>query len=273
MDRLKDLLNEPKPDMASVEATKLFREIAETLMGNYIIKKGEKRYAIIEIEFYLYTPQHQDFITYPRKMEAGRWFFHQSGVDLTFKTEGEPKSGTVKDKNGNETSKWNYSSCSFGGILIRGLYRFSFKDDKQKEQDAKYIFGPQNCVIELWDNFDAFNYTSHEYPVLGLASKSEGRFHTTSLISYKRRIKIGKDKTIEIKEKEWAERIGIPLSDQRWEEKSKEKIKMGKEDSAIIDILEAKYRFFNIIDGENTWKEIKHLTNTEKKDLKKLIQG
>ena len=268
MEDLQDLLkSEDLKELESKDISLRFRKIAETLMCNYVIKKGEKEYAIIEIEFYLYSPSHRDYITYPREIEAGRWFFHQSGVDLTF------KSFNVKDIKKVENEKQRFSEATFGGILIRGLYRFSFKDEEQKEQEAKYIFGPQNCVSELWDNFDAFNYTAQEYPILALALKDEKKFQSTNPIPYKRHIKIGKDKAIEIKEKEWAERIGIPLSNQRGEEKSKENIKIETVDSAMIDTLEAKYRFFNIIDGENTWNAIKHLTKTEKNDLKKLIQG
>lgn len=223
---------------------KSFPDIAKNLMCNYIIKKGKKRYAIVEIEFYFYSKEHPDYITYPRKMDAGRWFFHQSGVDISFESDIE-----LITKNDKIIYKVNDNSI-FGGILIRGIY-----DIKNKT----YIFGPQNCVNELWDNFDAFNYTSQEYPVLALASKDEKKFQTPNPIPYKRHIKLGKDKTIEIKEKEWAKRIGVTLSE--------------KEDPQKVDSLEAKYRFFNIIDDENTWNAIKHLTNKEKVDLKKLIQG
>ena len=250
-------------DINKRNALSKFTEIAETLMRNYVIKKGQKEYAIIEIEFYLYSPSHRDYITYPREIEAGRWFFHQSGVDLSF------KSFNVKDIKKVENEKQRFSEATFGGILIRGIYKL----DNSIKEEERYIFGPQNCVNELWDNFDAFKKISNKYPFLELDSKVKNNFHTIHLIPYKRHIKLGKDKTIEIKEKEWAERIGIPLSNQRGEEKGKENIKIEKEDSAMIDTLEAKYRFFNIIDGENTWKEIKHLTKTEKDDLKKLIKG
>lgn len=61
-----------------------FEEIARLLMNNFVIAKGNVKYEIVEIEFYLYTPQHPDIITYPRAISAGRWYFHPSGVDLTF---------------------------------------------------------------------------------------------------------------------------------------------------------------------------------------------
>ena len=61
-----------------------FSSIAKTLMGKYIIKKGNSRYRIVEIEFYAFSNSQKDYITYPRATDAGQWFFHQSGVDLTF---------------------------------------------------------------------------------------------------------------------------------------------------------------------------------------------
>jgi len=82
-------------------------------MCNHIIKKGNLEYAIVEIEFYLFTNDHQDVITYPRVADAGRWFFHQSGVDLTFQSR-----DIEEDKDGNFTFEEN---ASFGGILIRAI--------------------------------------------------------------------------------------------------------------------------------------------------------
>ena len=80
-----------------------FEKIAKTLFGDYHIQKGTKTYELMEIEFYLFSERHKDIITYPRKNDkAGMWFFHMSGVDITF--------GTT-DKN------------VYGGILIRSIIR------------------------------------------------------------------------------------------------------------------------------------------------------
>lgn len=113
-----------------------FGEIAELLMNNCMIQKGAILYEIIEIEFYLYTPEHPDVIVYPRVVDAGRWFFHQSGVDLTFKSDSE----------------------RFGGILIRGI--------REYVRDSQPILGPMKCVNALWDDFDAFDVDSGAYPRL-----------------------------------------------------------------------------------------------------------
>ena len=78
-----------------------FEEAAKLLMNLCSIKKGEKEYEIVDVEFYMYNSQHPDVITYPRDMMMGRWFFHPSGVDLTF--------DSTPDR--------------FGGILIRGILK------------------------------------------------------------------------------------------------------------------------------------------------------
>ena len=183
METLKKLLS----DTNNRDLQVWFRNIANELMCNYVIQKGECQYAIVEIEFYYYSPEHRDVITYPRQMKSGRWFFHQSGVDLTF------DSYNITDKSG-------YKNAQFGGILIRGL---------RKLDDGKYIFGPLKCIDELWDNFDAFGTTAEvEYPVL----KEHKAVASSNLRACKRHIAIKKDKQHD-KVKEWAGRLGLGLSD------------------------------------------------------------
>jgi len=132
---LKELLSRNYKGIKNYDS--YFTEIARELMCNYKIIKGTAEYDIVEIEFYLFTPDNKDVITYPRITNEGRWFFHPSGVDLTFKSEKATDNESV-----------------FGGILIRGI----------KRNDGKFIFGPNKCVDELWDEFDAFH--SNGYPTL-----------------------------------------------------------------------------------------------------------
>lgn len=116
--------------------TAYFEDIAELLMKNFVIEKGSERYEIVETEFYLYTAEHPDVITYPRAIGAGRWYFHQSGVDLTFESTAE----------------------RFGGILIRGL--------RDINDPGNQIFGPMKCMETLWNHFDAVLIAQAEYPLL-----------------------------------------------------------------------------------------------------------
>lgn len=115
-----------------------FEDIAKLLMNKCVISKLGINYEIVEVEFYLFTTEHQDVITYPRKLSAGQWFFHQSGVDLTFESNAE----------------------HFGGILLRGLRNI---------KTAELTLGPQKCVDILWDKSYAFKILENEYPTIVVA--------------------------------------------------------------------------------------------------------
>ena len=150
-----------------------FEETAELLMNLCSIQKGEKEYEIVDIEFYMYNSQHPDVITYPRVMEMGRWFFHSSGVDLTFHS--------TPDR--------------FGGILIRGI--------RNVNDDNDQILGPHKCVDALWDNFNAFdNQYDTEYPIITSVANPRSK----EILQYPRWISIPKGKTEIDKIREWKER-------------------------------------------------------------------
>lgn len=151
-----------------------FEEAARILMNLCSIQKGEKEYEIVDIEFYMYNSHHPDVITYPRVMEMGRWFFHSSGVDLTFHS--------TPDK--------------FGGILIRGI--------RNVNDDNDQILGPQKCVDALWDNFNAFdNQYDTEYPVISSVANPRSE----EIMECPRWISVPKGKTEIDKIKEWKERL------------------------------------------------------------------
>lgn len=151
-----------------------FEEAAKLLMNLCSIQKGEKEYEIVDIEFYMYNCQHPDVITYPRIMEMGRWFFHPSGVDLTFHS--------APDR--------------FGGILIRGI--------RNVNDDNDQILGPQKCVDALWDNFNAFdNQYDTEYPVISSVANPRSE----EIMQCPRWISVPKGRTEIDKIKEWKERL------------------------------------------------------------------
>lgn len=230
MDDLRESLNSFKlRGLKMEEVPKIFRKIAENLMCNYVIKKGkDKKYAIVEIEFYLYSNSHKDYITYPRKVEAGTWFFHQSGVDLSFKSENieiHPKySGNAIIGKTTELKK----NPIFGGILIRGIYDLDKK---------KYIFGPLRCIDELWDNFDAFNH-SEMYPII---ERSKEKW-PNNLKQCKRHINIKGNEKQTTSIKRWLERLGLTESDN---EISDNEIKEYRKE-LFDDSEKFQYRFFNM---------------------------
>ena len=90
----------------------LFRKIAEMLFERYDIlicdSKGKEHfYSFAEIEFYYHKKgildRDVDNCVYPRTCEAGKFLWHDTGVDICFKSECDIE---------------NYY---FGGILIRSL--------------------------------------------------------------------------------------------------------------------------------------------------------
>lgn len=150
MKDLKELLGNPFEGLTKDEIQKKCAKIAKELFTNYHIEKHGKEYIFTELEFYFCSKNHPDLITYPRDMEEGRWFFHQSGIDLTFRS----SYSRYNNQNGIVDMDKDFS---FGGILIRGI-----KNTKTLEE----FDGPYKCEWELFDSFDAINIRSEEWPRL-----------------------------------------------------------------------------------------------------------
>lgn len=124
----------------------LFDAIAKKLFNEYHIKKGDSTYDFLEIEFYYLDKEHLDYITYPRTISKGKWFFHPSGIDISFESSCEE--GFKKTSKAGE----NF----FGGILIRSLV----KDGNIA------VNGPLRCCWELFDCFSAFELRPNELPII-----------------------------------------------------------------------------------------------------------
>ena len=148
MENLKRLLKQLDANSTEREIVSTFQEIAEMLFNGFHIVKGTQEYYFVDIEFYFCNKNHLDLITYPRQAEEGKWFFHQSGVDLTF----ESAYSTVSDFKVDTNIDFYY-----GGILVREVMKVNSK---------KVFDGPYKCEWELFDMFDAFNPTSREMPIL-----------------------------------------------------------------------------------------------------------
>lgn len=119
----KQLLNIPVE--ASQEAIRSrFALLAEALFRDFQIEKGGEVYDLLEIEFYFWNAVHQDEITYRRQCPAGMWYFHPSGVDISFASD----------------------SNRYGGILLRSVVRVAPKPE--------IIAGPLRLVDHLFDYWD-----------------------------------------------------------------------------------------------------------------------
>lgn len=83
---------------------------------------------ILEIEFYFKNNNHNDNVTIERTEDAGMWWLHDYGVDLSFKSD--------------ESQKF------YGGILIRSIIPFNETNNQLNEKKA--IYGPRNCCWHLF---------------------------------------------------------------------------------------------------------------------------
>ena len=161
-EELKDALAHPERLLSDAEKVfEEFKDFAESLMNNFQIKKDDNRlYWMNDIEFYLFSDNHQDIVTYPRRSKEGMWFFHASGVDITFKS-------SFPDETA-ETSKQKpflAKGAVFGGILIREIVPI---DDLKRK-----IFGPIKVCDELFDQFDAFGKPEHFPEIVPADEKRE----------------------------------------------------------------------------------------------------
>lgn len=132
---------------------KTFDKIAKILLNKVAICKGEKIFYIKDIEFYLYENNHRDIVTYPRICKAGQWFFHPSGIDISFES-----SVDVKSNDYELFQPILRDDAFFGGVLIRAIY----PADKAPSDACKYsLDGPHKVEWALFDCFDAFNETTN----------------------------------------------------------------------------------------------------------------
>lgn len=198
------------------EIENVFRVIANKLFSNYHIVKGENTYDFLEIEFYFYSPNHRDLITYPRvSNKPGMWFFHMSGVDITFGSD----------------DKIDNRPLMYGGILIRSIV----KTHGDSSTLPKYICGPMKCVDELFDYINAFDGDISRDDIPYIAEKKDNK--EISIGSCCRYIPLlfGNDRDIKIKSK--------------FEELKKRRIEKDGESNeydkdAFEQFLERPYRFY-----------------------------
>lgn len=146
-----------------------FIRIAGELMNGWFLIAGSSRYQIAEVEFYLKSAVHQDDYSHGHEIqkENSKWYFHPSGVDITF---------------GN--------GINYGGILIRAIINFDTK---------KYTYGPLNCLTEIFFNFSTIYTSSIPF---GLSFDEHSEIVYEEPISA-RRVGLTKDKNPDMYEKQY----------------------------------------------------------------------
>ncbi|PTB96016.1 hypothetical protein C9994_09180 [Marivirga lumbricoides] len=119
-----------------VNPLKDFERISEVLLNSSVLKVGSKSFRICAIEFYYKQADHMDNAAHAhkRQLTCGAWYFHGSGLDITF---------------GDETE--------YGGILIQAI--------QNVEEPRIFTAGPLKCVTAL---FEAFGSASNHRLTFGL---------------------------------------------------------------------------------------------------------
>ena len=128
MEELKQLLStlDANSPVDSIQST--FSKIADILLFKSYIMTAKSNYRILELEFYFKNNNHNDNVTIERTEDAGMWWLHDYGVDLSFKSD--------------ENKKF------YGGILIRSIIPINDSSNQLNEKEP--IFGPRNCCWYLF---------------------------------------------------------------------------------------------------------------------------
>ena len=110
-----------------------FNNIADKLFNDYKLQINDDFYRLLDIEFYFFAKGiYEDVHTHKSEMQlhSGKWYFHKSGIDLTI---------------GN--------GVYHGGILLRGIMKFSNNLGTKSEFFEKEIHGPVNIKTEITSKF------------------------------------------------------------------------------------------------------------------------
>lgn len=95
-----------------------FRRIANKLLIKKKLVVNNASYRFTEIEFYYHSTAHPDPHTYEHYLAAGKWRFHNQGLDITLRGEE-----------------------GYGGVLIRGVEKIGGEEI--------FINGPRRVIFEI----------------------------------------------------------------------------------------------------------------------------
>ena len=144
IEELKNILEDPQ----GFGSKWSLENLANILLNEVQIKKGQNIYRIICAELYLYNENHPDPAVYERNCPAGMWYFHSSGVDISFKSFYELDNKKI------------IKNSTFGGILVRGIELLNGVSNSNKNTTN----APLNVCDELFDKFNAFDTSLDNFP-------------------------------------------------------------------------------------------------------------
>jgi len=139
-----------------------FNELADKLLNKTVLFVNDKKYRIVEIEFYYKNNEHNDEYTHcdPDQKTFGAFYFHK------FRN-GSYKSGTFKGMDMTFGDSNDTTNIKYFGILIRSVIDLS---------NNSIIEGPCNCVNAFLNNFGFKNvneYMNAKIPNLKIYNKDD----------------------------------------------------------------------------------------------------
>jgi hypothetical protein len=126
---------------SSSEYFEAFSRIARFLLCDCLLSISDQLFRLLEIEFYLVSPSHQDPFCHAHEdqQSVAKWYFHRagSGADSGY------RGGTRK---GLDLTFGQADGSTKGGILLRGMCQVN---EKGEELPDRTILGPSKLVDEL----------------------------------------------------------------------------------------------------------------------------
>jgi hypothetical protein len=162
------------------DASKAFEEAAHFLMNNCLLQVGEEKYRLVELEFYYWSENHEDWYIHnhvkgghPKQKEFGKWYVHASGLDLTFGKDGNAGGillrGIKKINNDGKTCEPIYS----GPINLRKpMLKNDEKNVMSSFEALDELDAFNNHIVSIVENVEPFNEDAICYTRVGLKEKA-----------------------------------------------------------------------------------------------------
>ena len=137
---------------ASIETIEQdFQRIARIFCNDYRININDHFYRLLDIEFYYFSKEKfEDPYIHCNALqkETGKWYFHESGIDITFGADG-----------------------NYGGIIIRGIVKVTAAGMEDNGYVDYEIHGPLNVLKEITKKFhDAYDNSPNIFSLVDISA-------------------------------------------------------------------------------------------------------